>query len=271
MVDNVVDRQEEFSNKIFLNAVLPLLKTILSDRPMLQKKWKRRQVCQISCIVKKQDLNIEKDGIHFIFENGSCTPIKGCSLEPVDLDLEFKSLEHLNLFFKSKTSRLPKLKGGLRHPLLLVKFLKLLLTMAHLLGATKAPKKSEDQILLVKLMFYLLSRGINILNKMNHPQVKAWTINSPDRVYAWAVEGYPDLSAYIRIKKGLSMARRGEYTKSMPFFTMKFDSPKSALGILLQTDDMIQSTINGKLIMVGGPEFGAMLGDHMMLVASYVK
>ena len=67
------------------------------------------------------------------------------------------------------------------------------------------------------------------------------------------------------------MARRGAYTKSMPFFTMKFDCPKSALGILLQTDDMIQSTIEGKLIMVGGPEFGAMLGDHMMLVASYVK
>lgn len=266
------EMEEAYSNKIFLNAVLPLLKTIVADRPKLQKKWKRRQVCQVSCIVDATDKNnIKKNGTHFIFENGTCTPVKGCCETKVDLDLEFKSVEHLNLFFKSKTSKLPKLRGAAKNPGLLIKFLGLLMMMAKLLGATKAPKNKADQALLVKSMFYLLSRGINILNKMDHPTIKAWTVNSPDRVYAWAVDGHDDLCAYLRIKKGLSMARRGAYTRSMPFFTMKFDSTESALGILLQTADMIDSTINGKLIMLGGPEFGATLGDHMLLVASYVK
>ena len=264
--------EQRYSNTIFLNAVLPLLKTILEDTPSLQKKWQKRCVCQVSCLLNNGLAGNEgKAGIHFIFENGTCTPVKGCCEQNPDLDLEFYSVEHLNLFFKSKTSKLPSLKGALKHPLLLVNFLSLLMKMGKLLGMTQAPKNEADQKLLVKCMFYLLSRGINILNKMEHPEVRNWTENSPDRVYAWAVEGHPDLSAHLRIKKGLSMARRGPYTKSMPFFTMKFDSPLSALGILQGTADMIRFTIEGKLTMVGGPEYGAMLGDRMMLVGSYVK
>ncbi|MGP1586718.1 MAG: hypothetical protein ACTTHG_00055 [Treponemataceae bacterium] len=266
------EKEEQYSNKIFLNAVLPLLKTILEDTPSLQKKWKKHSVCQVSCLLNNGLTgNDGKDGIHFIFENGLCTPIKGCFAEKPDLELEFHSVEHLNLFFKSKTSKLPSLKGALKHPALLINFLGLLMKMGNLLGMSKAPKKEEDQKLLVKCMFYLLSRGINILNKMGHPEVYEWTENSPDRVYAWEVKGHPDLSAHLRIKKGQSMARRGAYTKSMPFFTMQFDSPLSALGILQGTADMIRFTIEGKLIMVGGPEYGAMLGDKMLLVGSYVK
>lgn len=262
------DQERLMANKIFLNAVLPLLKTILEDTPAMQKKWMKHEVCQVSCITDEGG----KNATHFIFDEGVCTPKKGCYEEGTpDLELEFTSIDHLNDFFKNKTKKLPKLKGALKHPGLLVRFLMLLMKMAGLLGLIEAPKKEADQVLLVKCMFYLLSRGINILNKMGHPDVSEWVAPSPDRVYAWAVEGHPDLVAHLRIKKGKSMARRGAYTRSMPFFTMKFDSPVSALGILLQTDDMIESTISGKLQMVGGPEFGAQLGDHMMLVGSFVK
>ncbi len=270
MATEITQEQKDlFANKIFLNAVLPLLKTILEDRPALQKKWAGPlKVCQVSC--KLEDGG--KDGTHFLFEEGVCTPKRGLYEEGTpDLDLEFSSAIHLNKFFKNQTKKLPKLKGGLKNPGLLVKFLGLLMKMGGLLGATSAPKKQEDQELLVKCMFYLLSRGINILNKMGHPDVTAWTEKSPDRVYAFAVEGYPDLAAHLRIKKGKSMARRGEYTKSMPFFTMKFDSPLSALGILQDTDDMIEATIAGRLIMVGGPEFGAQLGDHMLAVGDLIQ
>ncbi len=47
----------------------------------------------------------------------------------------------------------------------------------------------------------------------------------------------------IRVKAGKTKSARGEYTYSKPFFTMRFDSVDSALGILLQTDDMIEATI----------------------------
>jgi len=270
MATELTQKQEDlFANTIFLNAVLPLLKTIVEDTPKLQEKWAGPlKVCQVSC---KIDDN-EKKGTHFLFEDGVCTPKRGLYGEGTpDLELEFSSVQHLNKFFKNQTKKMPKMKGALKNPGLLIKFLGLLMKMGGLLGLTTAPKKKEDQELLVKCMFYLLSRGINILNKLGHPDVTAWTEKSPDRVYAFAVEGHSDLAAHIRIKKGNSMARRGEYTRSMPFFTMKFDSPLSALGILQDTDDMIEATIAGRLIMVGGPEFGAQLGDHLLAVGSLIQ
>lgn len=266
---SVITKEQEtlFSTHLFLYAVCPLLKTILEDRPALQKGWQNRQaVAQISC--KTAD---GKMAIHYLFENGACTPKKGEAEQQPDIELEFKSPEHLCGFFKGKLFPLPKMKGALKHFSVFLNFMKLLLTMSGLLGAKTAPKKEDDQKLLVKCMFFLLSRGISILNKLGHPDVAAWTALSPDRVYAWAVDGEPELAAYLRIKKGKSKARRGAYTKSMPFFTMKFDSPKSALGILQETDDMIEFTIQQRLVMVGGPEFGAQLGDWMMLVGSMVK
>jgi hypothetical protein len=52
---------------------------------------------------------------------------------------------------------------------------------------------------------------------------------------------------------------------------MLFDSTESALGILLDIDDMIESTINKKIIMEGAPEYGAQLGEYMLIVGSYAK
>ena len=57
----------------------------------------------------------------------------------------------------------------------------------------------------------------------------------------------------------------------MPFFTLRFNCLESALGILLSTDDMLESTKSGKLIMEGGPEFGAQLGGFMLEVGALAK
>ena len=57
----------------------------------------------------------------------------------------------------------------------------------------------------------------------------------------------------------------------MPFFTLRFDSFPSALGILLGTADMLESVKSGKLIMDGGPEFGAQLGNFLLLIGSLAK
>ena len=98
----------------------------------------------------------------------------------------------------------------------------------------------ETKTLMVKCFFYLLSSGISQLNKMGHTEIKEWTSKSPDRVYAFAVDGHPEVSAFIRIKAGKSRAGRGEYKRAMPFFTLRFNSLDSALGILLSIDDMLE-------------------------------
>ena len=143
--------------------------------------------------------------------------------------------------------------------------------MANLLGMTTIPEDEATKRLLVKCYFYLLSTGISTLNKMGHEKVHDWALKSPDRVYAWAVEGEPSVSAYLRVKAGKTKAGKGEYKRAMPFFTMKFDCLDSALGILMSIDDMLESTRQGKLIMEGAPEFGAQIGEYMMLVGGLAK
>lgn len=258
-------KEELYSNKIFLNAVLPLVKVIVEETESLKKGFEGKTgKIQISALGEEG-----KVGTHYILEEGKWTVKLGITEFP-DVELEFQSIESFNNFFKGKSKKLPKIKG-FKNLGLLINTFKALLKMASMLGATEAPKEQDEKELLVKLYFYLLSAGISQLNKAGHPRVSDWVKKSPDRVYAWIVDEKPDLSAYIRIKAGNSKSSRGKYTRSAPFFTMRFDSPDSALGILLQTDDLLEATMNENLIMEGAPEFGAQIGDFMIMVGDYAK
>lgn len=259
-----------YSNKIFLNAALPLVKVIANDDPKLKKKFeKAHAVIQVSCL----DPEVEggKRGMHFVVNSGEWL-VHTCLTEDPHIELQFKSVENLNDFFKGKITPagIPKIKG-LKKADVLISFVMVLLKMANLLGATEAPKDEATKELLVKCYFYLLSSGISQLNKLGHPEIKDWTTKSPDRVYAFAVDGYPQVAAYLRIKAGKSRAGRGEYKRAMPFFTLRFNNLDSALGILMSTDDMLEATKAGRLIMDGGPEFGAQIGGFMLEIGDLAK
>ncbi|MDC7124902.1 MAG: hypothetical protein PQJ46_05010 [Spirochaetales bacterium] len=265
-----------YTNRIFLDSVLPVLKPVAEGKESLRKAWQGKSgICQISCMtpgeVRDDGSSIEKDGTHFVIEDGEWTVKRGICESWPKVELVFKSRKHLNNFFKGKQFPLPSMKGVFGGGGLFLLFMKALLAMGGLLASKEPPADDEDARLLVKCMFYLLSTGISTLNKLEHPKVHPWVAASPDRVYAWAVGDDEELAAYIRIKAGKSKASRGVYRRSMPFFTMRFDSVPSALGILLGTDDMIESTVSGKLAMEGGPEYGAQLGDHMMLIGDLIQ
>lgn len=259
-----------YSNKIFLNAALPLVKVIANDVPSLKKKFENAHaVIQVSCL----DPEVEggKVGMHFVVNSGEWL-VHTCLTEDPHIELEFKSVEALNDFFKGNISLggIPKIKG-VKYAGTLVSFVMVLLKMANLLGATEPPKDEETKELLVKCYFYLLSSGISQLNKMGHPEIRDWTMKSPDRVYAFAVDNYPQVSAFIRIKAGKSRAGRGEYKRAMPFFTLRFNNLDSALGILMSIDDMLEATKAGRLVMDGGPEFGAQIGGFMLEIGALAK
>lgn len=259
-----------YSNKIFLNAALPLVKVIANDVPSLKKKFEHAHaVIQVSCL--DPDVEGGKQGMHFVVNSGEWL-VHTCLTEDPHIELEFKSVEALNDFFKGNISLggIPKIKG-IKHAGTLVSFVMVLLKMANLLGATEPPKDEETKELLVKCYFYLLSSGISQLNKMGHPEIKDWTTKSPDRVYAFAVDNYPQVSAFIRIKAGKSRAGRGEYKRAMPFFTLRFNNLDSALGILMSIDDMLEATKAGRLVMDGGPEFGAQIGGFMLEIGALAK
>lgn len=260
------DRDHIYASRIFLYSVLPLLKVVVEATPSLKRSFEgRTAIVQVSA----RDSATTKLGIHYAIADGQWTVKKGLA-EATDLELEFKSLEALNGFFSGKSKKLPKIIGW-RKPGLLIAAFKSLLAMSGILGAKKAPDNKDAKALLVRCMFYLLSSGISQLNKAGHPEVAKWAAKSPDRIYAWVVSDSPELSAYIRVKAGNSKAGRGEYARSKPFFTMRFDSVDSALGILLETDDLLEATKHGRIVMEGAPEYGAMIGEYMKLVGSYAK
>lgn len=261
----MITRDDLYSCNIFLNSVLPLVKVIIEDDEKLSQSFKGKNAkVQISALNEA-----EKVGTYYIISDGVFTVFKG-TVEKPDLELEFKSIPDLNNFFKGSSKKLPRIRG-IKNLGLFIGTLKALLKMAKLLGAKNPPEDEGTKKLLVKMYFYLLSSGISQLNKSGHPDVSKWAKKSPDRVYAWGVTGIPELSAYIRVKAGNTKACRGEYKRAKPFFTMRFDSIDSALGTLMEKDNLIEATINERLIMEGAPEFGAQIGDFMFAVGSYAK
>jgi len=264
---------ELYASRIFLGAALPLLKVLAVDHAGVRKGFAGKSgAVQVSALTGDREAvyGAPKIGAHFVVEGGELRFEKGLAEGP-DVELEFKSVAALNGFFSGKAMRLPRIKGALTRPGLLVATFKGLLAMSAALGATKPPATEAERELVVKLYFYLLSSGISQLNKAGHPDVARWVAASPDRVYAWSVEGKPELSAYLRLKAGNSRAARGVYERSKPFFTMSFDSTASALGILMSIDDMVEATKAGRIIMKGAPEYGAAIGEYMMLVGAYAK
>ncbi|MCQ2476021.1 MAG: hypothetical protein MJ173_08995 [Clostridia bacterium] len=270
-----VAQEELYSNKIFLNAALPLIKVIANDVPSLKKKFEHAHaIIQISAL--NPDCEEGKVGMHFVVNCGEWLVHPCLDTTPGHSEIQFSSIEALNKFFKGdipgaiKAGGVPKIRPG-KAPGAFVSFVAALLKMANVLGATEPPENEDDKALMVKCMFYLLTSGISQLNKMGHPEIHEWTSKSPDRVYALAVNDHPEASAYIRIKAGKSRAGRGEYKRAMPFFTLRFDSYDSALGILLGTLDMLEATKSGKLIMDGGPEFGAQFGGFLLTIGDLAK
>ena len=264
-----------YTNKIFLCGALPLLKTIVADVPSLKKSFEKVHcIYQVSCL--DPDAPEGKWATHFMV-NGDEWLVHANKVayrvkKQKFVELEFKSVEAMNAFFKGKIGpeTLPKMRG-VNYIKEFGVFMAALLKMANLLGLEAPPEKEEDKRLLVKCYFYLLSAGISTLNKMGHPEIHDWTSKSPDRVYAWEVDGEDSVSAYIRIKAGKSKAGRGEYKRALPFFTMRFNNLDSALGILMSIDDMIESVQQCKLIMDGAPEFGAQIGGYMMEIGAMAK
>ncbi|MCL2512469.1 MAG: hypothetical protein FWF08_01090 [Oscillospiraceae bacterium] len=267
-----MNKKDYYANRIFICAALPLLKTIASDVPSIKKKFEKVNASfQISAVDKA--LPIGKIATSFKIANGVWEVFPDKVMKKPDIELEFKSIPAMNAFFKGSMSPsvLPKMKGVLSHIGLFAALLSALLKMSALLGATKPPEDAATKKLTVKCFFYLLSSGISALNKSGHDAIHGWALKSPDRVYAFAVNDNPDVSAYIRVKAGQSKSGRGVYTRALPFFTLRFRDFDSALGILMGTDDMLESTRAGKLIMDGAPEFGAQLGDFLLLVGDLAK
>ena len=162
-------KEELYSNKIFFNAALPLVKVIANDVPSLKKQFaKVHAIIQVTA--DDPDAEGGKVGMHYVV-NGDEWLVHLNKVDPnPHVELEFKSVEAMNAFFKGKISpaTLPKMHGVLKNFGAFKAFLMTLLKMSSLLSATEPPKDDATKELMVKCFFYLLSSGISQLNKMGH-------------------------------------------------------------------------------------------------------
>lgn len=286
-MEKLVTQNDIFASRIFFNSAIPLLKVIIEDKPELKKKLSDKSfVFQIAALYDPSTeaandakrftpefLGIKngKMGTHIVFENGEASVKPSSIHDKPDIELCFSDLHKFINFFAGRGTPLPKMKGVFSHFGTFKPLLKGLLTMSKLLGATDAPKAESDQVLAVKLFFYLLPNGISQLNKAGHEAVHKFCTESPDRAYAFAVTGFDELQSYIRVLAGNSKAGRGAYPRCKPFLTLRFDNPLHALDILMGKGDMIEYIANQYLTVEGAPEFAGIIGDFLFTVGDFAK
>ncbi|MFB0919333.1 MAG: hypothetical protein QMB62_00395 [Oscillospiraceae bacterium] len=270
MKDTAITQDDLYAARIFFNAALPLLKIVIQSKPNIRKKFENKNlVFQISSLYDKAPGG--KMATHLIFNKGEIT-VKVSEIHPKpDIEFVFPDIKKFIIFFSGKGMPLPKMKGIVKNFGSFIAVMQGLLTMSKLLGAEDAPKDVADQELLVKLFFYLLPNGISQLNKAGQEKIHDFAMKSPDRAYAFAVTGYPELNSYIRLKEGNSKSGRGEYPRCKPFLTLRFDSVMHALDILMSKGDMVDYMANKYLTVEGAPEFAGVVGEFMFIVGDYAK
>ncbi|MEG1528308.1 MAG: hypothetical protein RR248_02110 [Clostridia bacterium] len=269
-MNDIITQDDLYAARIFFNSALPLLKVVATDCEKIGKKFLGKKVVfQVSALYNKAEQG--KLATYIVIDNGNFD-IHVSQIHPnPDIEFIFPNLKKFIIFFSGKGMPLPKMKGVIKHFGAFLAIMGALLKMAGLLQAKDPPKDLTDQILLVKLYFYLLPNGISQLNKQGHSLVTKFTANSPDRAYAWAVTGYDELSSYLRICQGNSKAGRGKYPRCTPFLTMRFDTPYHALEILMSKADMIDYIAKQFLIVEGAPEFASTLGEMLLTVGAYAQ
>ena len=98
----MASREDILTNKIFLCAVLPLIKTIATDDPKLAKKFEHAHaVIQVSCL--DPDAPAGKYATHFVVNCGEWICHTDKITDNAHIELEFKSIEAMNAFFTSPT------------------------------------------------------------------------------------------------------------------------------------------------------------------------
>ncbi len=253
--------KELMAARIFMRAVFPVIKVMLSDVPSMKKKFENVKA-RVQFVA---DNDGEKIGACLVFDNGDFSVEQGVG-ESADITFSFKTVKKMNDMLAGKPV-LPSIKGWGK-PGLLIKVLGLLMSLKIMMPSAR-PKKEDKKHLKVKLAFYMITTALSQYNKGGNPEMVKWTKKQPDRIYQMSVEG-TDIAAYLRVKAGNSKAGRGFYQRRRPFVHMKFHGVDGALAVLLRDVEFVSGVAEGKVTIEGAPEYGAQINDFMQRIQALV-
>jgi hypothetical protein len=246
--------------RIFLRAVLPVMKVVLEEDPRMGKKF----VGVNATVQFTADNAGEPYGSYVTFTDGRFGITHGNSDQP-DIVFVFKSLKKMNAFFAGKPV-IPKIKGWYKIGLLM-KVISLLMYLKILMPDAD-PKEPEKRRIKVKMTFYMITTALSQYNKGGDPEMVKWTSRQPERIYQITVDD--NIAAYLRIKAGKSKAGRGTYKRRRPFVHMKFNGVEGAYPIVMNQVDMVAAVREGLLAIEGAPEYAGNLGDFMQRIQDLI-
>lgn len=249
--------RELLAARLFTHAVFPVMKVILNDDPVMNKRFSN-----VSATVQFRAKDTAGDtGAWLVFDNGDFRVEQGICEKP-DITFSFGSVKKMNDMLAGKPV-IPGIKG-FGKPGLLIKVFSLLLSL-KIMMPTARPKDLEKKKLKVKLAFYMVTTALSQYNKGGDPDMVKWTSKQPDRIYQITVDG-TDIAAYLRVKGGKSKAGRGIYTRKRPFIHMQFHGIDGALAVLLRDVEFVEGVEKGYVTIEGAPEYAARLNDFMQRI-----
>ncbi|MFP4040664.1 MAG: hypothetical protein ACLFS7_08990 [Desulfosudaceae bacterium] len=252
--------EELMAARLFLRAVLPVMKVLLEEQPKLAGKFAGVDA-RIQFVARDEAGDV---GACLVFDQGDFRVEQGVS-GGADLTFSFRSVAAMNAMFAGKPALL-WIKGIYRVRLL-AKVMSLLLAL-KLLMPDNRPRDPEKRRLKVKMTFYMITTALSQLNKAGDPDMTAWTAKQPERIYQITVD--EDIAAYLRVKAGKSKAGRGTYVKRRPFVHMKFNGVEGAMPVVLNEVDMVSAIKNEYLSVDGPPEYSRDIGDFMMKIQDLI-
>ena len=252
--------RELLAARIFLRAVLPVMKVVLEDDPVIKKKFEDvRAKVQFAA---GRDKN--QTGAYLVFDKGQFKVEQGLCDDP-DIIFGFKNVAKMNAFFAGKPV-IPGIKGILKVGLLL-KVFSLLMSLKILMPNAR-PKNPEKRKMKVKMTFYMITTALSQYNKGGDPEMVKWTSRQPERVYQITVDD--NIAAYLKVKAGKTKSGRGVYAKRRPFVHMKFNGVEGAFPIIMNDVDMVTAVKKGYLTIEGSPEYGGNIGDFMVRIQNLI-
>ena len=252
--------RELLAARIYLRAVLPVMKVILNEDPGMKKKF-----ANVTAKVQFRAKDPAGDvGACLCFDKGEFKVEQGIDQNP-DITFSFRTVERMVAMFSGKPA-IPMIKGFWKVGLL-IKVLTLLMALKILMPDSR-PTDPDKRRLKVKLTFYMITTALSQYNKGGDPEMVKWTKMQPERIYQITVD--EDIAAYLRVKAGKTKAGRGVYKRRRPFVHMKFNGVDGAFPIVMNDIDMVAAVKRGYLNIEGSPEYGGNIGDFMVRIQDLI-
>jgi hypothetical protein len=258
----VASERDVLIARLFFRAAFPVMKVPLEEDPRMRARF-----ADVTATVQFTADNGEAPiGCWLAFDRGEFSATEGFCDDP-DLTLRFASVARLNALLSGGFA-LPRLRGALRHPLLLVRVLQLMMSLMLMMPSSR-PSGPDRRYLKVKMTLYMITTALSVYNKIHGGELAEWAKRQPDRIYQFSVASEDDskqIAAYLRVKAGKTKAGRGMYRYRRPFVHFRFQGVDGALPVLLKEVAFVESVERGYVRVDGSPEYASQLNDFMTML-----